>query len=136
MSPTTAIVLLSVLFLVADCYVITQFDVDWNLARISHEKLDGDFYVYKYPSTSTEDVSVYILDSGINGDHEEFEGRVQFLGSFVDGDPSDGDPSGHGTAIASVVGGASSGIAKEVRMYSIKIADHRGYSNYRYVGLT
>ena len=114
-------------------YVVQQNDyVSWNLDRISHEELsDPDYYSYVYPATNTENVSVYILDSGINDHHREFDGRVHFLHSYVRDDQSPTDKSGHGTAMASVIGGSLTGIAKQVRIYSIKIASQDGYSNSR-----
>ncbi len=81
-------------------------------------------------------VHVYILDTGIFADHEEFKdasGVSRVLGGAnaqvnpVD-DGSDGSPpvlsdcSGHGTHVAGIIGGRTYGVAKDVFLHPVKIA--------------
>ena len=78
-------------------------------------------------------MDVYILDSGIMFEHEEFEHRAKYAGY----DPADqyeydkgtdnyvpkrgADCHGHGTAVASMVGGKTYGIAKKANLYSVRV---------------
>lgn len=59
-----------------------------------------------------------MLSSGIRLDHDEFEGRARNLPDFR----PVGDQDGSGTALASVIGGRTVGVAKSVRLYSVNIA--------------
>ena len=80
-----------------------------------------------------EGVDVYILDTGIMFQHEEFGNRAKYAGY----DPVDqyeyyqgaenyipirgADCHGHGTAVASLVGGVIHGKAKKANMYSVRV---------------
>lgn len=67
-------------------------------------------------------VSAYILDSGINLDYREFGDRVKCGFSADDSSPCE-DVDGHGTAVASVFGGVTHGVASEVDLISVKVVD-------------
>ena len=71
-------------------------------------------------------VDVYILDSGIHYEHEEFGGRALYAGC----DPIDKlyhqnqagrDCEGHGTHVAGLVGGSGLGVANGVTLFSVRI---------------
>ena len=71
-------------------------------------------------------IDVYILDSGIHYEHEEFGGRALYPGF----DPIDKlyhqnqagrDCEGHGTHVAGLVGGNSIGVANGVTLFSVRI---------------
>ena len=73
-------------------------------------------------------IDVYVLDSGIHYEHEEFNGRALYPGC----DPIDRlygqsqagrDCEGHGTHVAGLVGGKSTGVANEVTIFSVRILD-------------
>ena len=80
-----------------------------------------------------EGIDVYILDTGIRFDHKEFENRAKYGGY----DPVDqhectldtedyvpmrgADCHGHGTAVASLVGGKTFGKAKMANLYSVRV---------------
>lgn len=64
------------------------------------------------------DATVYVLDSGINSNHDEFtESNIQQLYSF---NSDFNDYNGHGTAIASVISGKTCGISS-ARLVAVKI---------------
>ncbi|KAL1922931.1 uncharacterized protein VTP21DRAFT_9307 [Calcarisporiella thermophila] len=96
----------------------------WGLVRISEREPDYS-RPYRYPSTAGEGVHVYILDTGIYVDHEEFEGRAHFSANFVDDEP-DGDLGGHGTHVAGTIGGSQYGVAKKVHLHDVKILNRYG----------
>ncbi|KKY29627.1 putative serine protease [Diaporthe ampelina] len=107
-------------FVPAASYV-SQHGAPWGLGRISH-KSSGDLTdntTYVYDDSAGEGVCAYVLDSGILLNHGEFEGRAEFLANFAGGE--DTDHSGHGTHVAGTIGGATYGVAKKVRLYSVKV---------------
>lgn len=68
-------------------------------------------------------VHVYIVDTGVRGDHSEFAGRVgNGVGFFgpINPDPYV-DDCGHGTGVASMALGATVGVAKGATLHSVRI---------------
>ncbi|MDQ4076365.1 MAG: S8 family peptidase, partial [Chloroflexota bacterium] len=72
-------------------------------------------------------VHAYIIDSGIHLSHGEFGGRAVSGFDAVDGGSAD-DCNGHGTHVAGTVGGATYGVAKDVKLYAVRVLDCRGSS--------
>ncbi|WP_030761982.1 S8 family peptidase [Streptomyces sp. NRRL F-2664] len=100
----------------------------WGLDRIDQRTLplDGDFTA---PGDGAG-VTVYILDTGIDYDHPEFEGRAE-PGFDAVGDGGDGrDCEGHGTHVAGTVGGRTYGVARAVRLVSVRVLGCDGRGEY------
>ncbi|KAK2591696.1 hypothetical protein QQS21_010608 [Conoideocrella luteorostrata] len=98
---------------------VTQKNAPWGLARISNRIPHHSNYAYdKSAGTGT---CVYVLDTGIEVSHTEFQGRAKFLKNFVGGDNDDTD--GRGTHVAGIIGSATYGVAKNTALYSIKVQD-------------
>lgn len=91
----------------------------WGLARVSN---NAD---YLYPDTSSE-TNVYILDTGIDIGHHEFEGRASWGANFID--DKDWDCQGHGTHVAGTIGSATFGTHKHANLIGVKVlgCDGRG----------
>ncbi|CAG8687383.1 9985_t:CDS:2 [Funneliformis caledonium] len=92
-----------------------------NLDRIDQEKYPLD-NKYKYPDSAGTGVDIYVLDTGIYLDHEEFQGRggtTLVEKSFCD-EITDDD--GHGTNVASIIAGKTYGVANKANLIGIKIA--------------
>lgn len=61
-----------------------------------------------------------MIDTGIKVDHEEFEGRAEWLMNFTD-DGHDGDGAGHGTWTSGLVASRTYGVAKKAKVFALKV---------------
>ena len=97
-----------------------------GLARISHRrKLGlGTFTLYEHDPAGGEGVDVYIIDTGINTKHVEFEGRASW-GITIPNDV-DEDGNGHGTHCAGTVGSRKYGVAKAANLIAVKVLGSNG----------
>ncbi|GAA2830259.1 S8 family peptidase [Crossiella cryophila] len=98
----------------------------WGLDRINQRSLplDGAYSV----SRNGSGVTAYIVDTGIQFDHPDFQGRAR-PGFDAIGDGRNGnDCNGHGTHVAGTVGGAVYGVAKATRLVAVRVlgCDGRG----------
>ena len=96
-----------------------QTNAPWGLDRIDQRNrpLSG---TYSYDFTGTG-VHVYVIDSGIRSTHTEFGGRATKDVDFINGNGN--DCNGHGTHVAGIIGGSTYGVAKNVRMHSLRVLD-------------
>lgn len=93
----------------------------WNLDRIDSRELAFDFR-FRFPLKAGEGVKVYVLDTGINPNHQEFTDnngtkRATLGPVFGVSVPSSNDDEGHGSHVASTAAGRTFGVAKKVRLY-------------------
>jgi hypothetical protein len=66
-------------------------------------------------------VNLYVIDSGIRASHVDFGGRASLAADFV-GDGRNGeDCNGHGTHVAGTAGSSTFGVAKGVRLFSLRV---------------
>lgn len=99
-----------------------QANPPWGLDRIDQRNLPLNS-LYNSGGNGTN-VRAYIISTGIRFDHVDFGGRAS-LGVDVAG--SGGvDCHGQGTHMAGVVGGATYGVAKGVRLIAVRVADCTG----------
>ncbi|KAI9313162.1 peptidase S8/S53 domain-containing protein [Dichotomocladium elegans] len=97
----------------------------WGLARISQRgRVDMTRRLTRENMTGAG-VHVYVFDTGINTDHPELKGRVTHVANFIDYE-GDADSSGHGTHVAGIIGGVTTGVAPDTQIHSIKILDRKG----------
>ncbi|KXX81427.1 Cuticle-degrading protease [Madurella mycetomatis] len=101
---------------------VTQVDVPWGLARISHRTTGQTSYVYD--ESAGEGTCSYIIDTGVYVNHTQFEGRAEWLANFVDSDNTDGH--GHGTHVAGTIGGIDYGVAKKTKLFGVKVLGASG----------
>ncbi|KAF3480420.1 serine proteinase [Arthroderma uncinatum] len=95
----------------------------WGLARISHGQPGANSYVYD--SSAGEGMTVYSVDTGVDVNHEDFEGRAIWGSNQVnDGDNRDG--SGHGTHTSGTMVGKKFGIAKKAKLVAVKVLGNDG----------
>jgi len=103
----------------------TQPNPTWGLDRIDEFSLPLN-RSYTYPNRA-ENVHAYVIDTGVRASHPEFGGRVTPGPDFVDDDNDADDCEGHGTHVAGTVGGDSYGVAKGVRLHSVRVLDCEGF---------
>lgn len=102
---------------------VTQPGAPWGLGRISHIEKGSTTYIYD--SSSGEGTCSYVVDTGIEIEHPEFEGRAEWLENTT-GDGNDADGYGHGTHVAGTIGSVTYGVAKKTKLYAVKVLDNNG----------
>lgn len=123
----------------------TQTAPVYGLDRIDEYALplDGE---YAYPDSAGAGVHVYILDTGINPDHQEFNGRIGAGRNFINDGPLGVDSlliltrdavwsllgyqpdpdnwqdcNGHGTHVAGTAVGTLYGVAKQATVHPVRV---------------
>jgi hypothetical protein len=96
-----------------------QSDPSWGL-----DLLDGAFdSAYPFETTGAG-VHAYVMDTGLRRRHVDFEGRASGDVSFVEPGIDSwgtGDCNGHGTKSAGIIGGRIHGVAKQVRLHTVRV---------------
>jgi len=117
----------SVVHTLGDTEGETEKNAPWGLARISHRKSlgFGDFNKYLYAADAGEGVDVYVIDTGTNTEHVDFEGRAHWGKTIPAGD-ADEDGNGHGTHCSGTVAGTKYGVAKKANVYAVKVLRSNG----------
>ncbi|KAJ8019624.1 Tolloid-like protein 2 [Holothuria leucospilota] len=101
----------------------SQTEIPWGLDRIDQISLPLDGLYSPIDGTGSG-VNVYIMDSGIYPEHNDFEGRAEIAFDALGGDGR--DCYGHGSFCAGVVGGANYGVAKGASMKGVRVLDCNG----------
>ena len=95
----------------------------WGLDRIDQREAElNDTYNYTLTGAG---VSVYVFDSGINSSHEEFTGRIEPGFNVINDAYGTEDCSGHGSHTASLIGGTTYGVAKQVKLIPVRVLNCR-----------
>jgi subtilisin family serine protease len=95
----------------------------WGLDRIDqHTGLD---HAYHYASDASG-VTIYVIDSGVDAKHPDFEGRVAPGRDFLSGGSDTSDTNGHGTRLAGIAAGKDYGVAKGAQIVPVRVLDKDG----------
>ncbi len=103
----------------------TQTSAPWALDVLDSRSATLD-QRYTSPNNGSG-VTVYVIDSGILRTHTEFASATIATGyDFVPSDPTPEDCAGHGTAVSSLITGATLGASKGVTLVPLKVLDCNG----------
>lgn len=80
----------------------------------------GTFTKYLYDVEGGDGVDVYVIDTGINVRHVEFQGRAEW-GKTVPLNDQDIDGNGHGTHCAGTIASRKYGVAKAAHVIAVKV---------------
>ncbi|CAK9780951.1 hypothetical protein CC85DRAFT_284654 [Cutaneotrichosporon oleaginosum] len=105
----------------------TQKGAPWGLARISHRNrlTFGTFNKYEFDKHGGDGVTAYVIDTGVNIKHVEFEGRARW-GKTIPRNDEDIDGNGHGTHCAGTVASGKYGVAKKAEIVAVKVLGSNG----------
>jgi subtilisin family serine protease len=89
----------------------------WGLDRVDQVNLPLSG-TYNYTATASN-VRAYVIDSGIQANHPQFGTRA--VSAFDATGGNGADCNGHGTHVAGILGGSTHGVAKGVRIHSVRV---------------
>ncbi|KXN67962.1 subtilisin-like protein, partial [Conidiobolus coronatus NRRL 28638] len=106
---------------------VVQRDATWGLSRTSSKsKTRSKPYTYTYDAKFSGDgIPVFVIDTGVNTEHEDFQGRASWGKVVIKGD-SETDENGHGTHCAGTIAGNKYGVAKKAKIIAVKVLDSEG----------
>jgi subtilisin family serine protease len=95
----------------------------WGLDRIDQRA--GLDHAYHYAGDASG-VTIYVIDSGVDAKHPDFEGRVAPGRDFLSGGSDTSDTNGHGTRLAGIAAGKDYGVAKGAQIVPVRVLDKDG----------
>lgn len=99
---------------------------EWHRDRIDQRNLPLNNVYAPSNGNNGSGVYIYVLDTGFRPTHQEFGGRAWQAADFIRFLGSRDDCNGHGTAVGSVAGGSTVGVAPGAYLVSIRIAGCQG----------
>ncbi len=100
----------------------------WHLPRVSNKAPSNGKYMYSDKgSCHTNDdliIDTYIIDTGIDVEHPQFEGRAVWGENFIDKVQT--DCNNHGTHVAGLVGSKDYGVCVDANLIAVKVLDCKG----------
>ncbi|WP_067484999.1 S8 family peptidase [Actinomadura hibisca] len=102
---------------------VQRSPLPWGLDRIDQRTGRNKAYSYGWKGTG---VTAYVIDSGIAANHPQFGGRAASVWVAPSLGGNGGDCAGHGTHVAGTIGSKLHGVAKNVRIRSLRVLDCEG----------
>lgn len=100
----------------------------WGLERVWNRDLPLTKQ-YQYSETG-EGVDIYLTDTGVYCEHNDFTGRCSWGWTSPDTDGGDADCNGHGTHCAGTAAGTTYGVAKKANLIAVKVLGCSGSGSY------
>ncbi|WP_158502218.1 S8 family peptidase [Vitiosangium sp. GDMCC 1.1324] len=97
--------------------------IAWHLDRVDQRTKEPNQRFTA--SNNGSGVNIYVLDTGFRRSHQEFGGRASQAVDFIRFAGQRDDCNGHGTAVGSMAGGATLGVAPGANLISVRIAGCR-----------
>ncbi|KAI1977741.1 Secreted subtilisin-like serine protease sub9 [Ophidiomyces ophidiicola] len=94
----------------------------YGLGRISHRRPGNRNYVFD--ESAGRGITIYGVDTGIDIQHPDFQGRAVWGSNQVN--TVDADENGHGTHTAGTFAGTTFGVAKRASIVAVKVLDAKG----------
>ncbi|WP_285682491.1 S8 family peptidase [Actinoplanes sp. NBRC 103695] len=104
---------------------VTQSNPTWGLDRIDQRKRTPASKSFT-PTADGSAVHAYVIDTGVRITHRQFGGRASYGYDFIGNDAVADDCAGHGTHVAGILGGATYGVAKKVRIVAVRVLNCKG----------
>lgn len=101
-----------------------QYDCPWHLHYLTNTNRTGR-QVYRYDEAQLPGSPVYVLDTWVDIDHPEFEGRVSRGPVF-----NQGSSHYHGTHVTGLIGSKQYGVNKQARLISVQVLDDNGQGSW------
>jgi subtilisin family serine protease len=103
---------------------VSEDNPPWGLDRSDQRDLPLD-HMYNQAITA-DNVSVYVIDTGIYAAHNDFDGRAS-VGTDTIGDGKNGvDCHGHGSHVAGTIAGTKYGLAKRAKVFGVRVLNCSG----------
>jgi subtilisin family serine protease len=107
-------------------------NLPWGLDRI--DQTTGTDGSYTFEETGGSGVHAYVIDTGVTSTHSDFTGRLGNGFNARQGDNQSpqawDDCQGHGTHVASTVGGTKYGVAKAVTIHGVRVLSCSGSGSF------
>ena len=101
----------------------------WGVDILDGGNISGSYH----PSYSGANVDVYVVDTGLDTLHNEFQGGGRIIKNIYDAFSQlsstiddNTDTNGHGTHCAGTIGGKNVGVSKSVNLYGVRVLDKDG----------
>lgn len=104
-------------------------NLPWHLGRVAKEKLPlSETFPYTGKGSCHRNtdfvIDSYVVDTGIDISHSQFEGRAKWGANFVD--DKDTDCNMHGTHVSGLIGSKDYGVCVDANLYAVKVLGCQG----------